>query len=209
VRIVPFLLVLLAARASAAAIEVTVVDLKGRPVPEAVAFLYKVPGKHKAPKEPAIMDQIDRMFVPHVLPVVAGAKVRFPNKDAIHHHVYSFSKEKKFDLPLYKGEPPQPVLLETPGVVKLGCNIHDWMLGYIVVLENPFFAVTGKDGKAVIENVKPGKYKLALWSGRRKEPVETTLQDVVVDKKTGAKAQFKLQFSRPYVAYKVDNSKYQ
>ena len=201
-RIAPFLLVLLATRASAAAIEVTVVDLKGKPVPEAVAFLYKVPGKFKAPKKPAVMDQIDKVFVPHVLPVLAGTSVRFPNKDAIHHHVYSFSKEKKIDLPLYKGEPPAPITLDVPGVVKLGCNIHDWMLGYIVVLENPYFAPTGKDGKARIENVPPGKYKLALWSGRRKQPVEESLQDVVVPKKGDAKAVFKLKFGWPYVAIK-------
>ena len=202
------LLLIPAPAAFGAAIEVTVVDLKGKPVPEAVVYLHGVPGKFKAPKAPVVMDQIDKMFVPHVLPVLVGSKVRFPNKDAIHHHVYSFSKQKKFDLPLYKGEPPEPVLLDAEGVVKLGCNIHDWMLGYIVVLSNPYFAKTGADGKARIEGVRPGTYKLALWSGRRKEPGESTLQTVVVDKKKGAEAPFKLKFSHPYVAYKQDSSKY-
>jgi len=73
-------------------------------------------------------------------------QVRFPNRDQIRHHVYSFSRPKRFELPLYKGEDAPPVLFDKPGVVKIGCNIHDWMSAIILVLPNDRFAVTREDG---------------------------------------------------------------
>ena len=77
----------------------------------------------------AAMDQVHKQFVPHVLPVVVGTAVTFPNHDQIHHHVYSFSRAKTFEMPLYKGENAPPVAFDQPGAVKIGCNIHDWMDG--------------------------------------------------------------------------------
>lgn len=83
-----------------------------------------------------------------MLPVYVGTRVTFPNRDNIRHHVYSFSSAKKFELPLYIGTPAAPVVFDKPGVVALGCNIHDWMLAYIYVLTTPHFAKTAADGKA-------------------------------------------------------------
>ena len=88
-----------------------------------------------SPRE--VVDQIDKEFVPYVKPVRTGSFVQFPNKDHIRHHVYSFSAPSKFELPLYMGTPAQPVLFDKPGVVKLGCNIHDWMIGYVYVTDSP------------------------------------------------------------------------
>ena len=82
-----------------------------------------------------------------VLPIVVGTEVRFPNRDQISHHVYSFSRTKSFELPLYKGEDAPPVLFDKPGVVKIGCNIHDWMSAIILVLPNTHFATTDDDGR--------------------------------------------------------------
>lgn len=167
--------------ARAGEIRAAVQDKDGKPVPEAVVFVYEVPGgKFDPPGDPAVMDQIDKEYVPHVLAVLAGAKVRFPNKDNIHHHVYSFSKGKKFELPLYKDEPADPVTFDKPGVVKLGCNIHDWMLGYVLVLDNPYFAATDSGGRARVAEVPKGRYELAVWSERLKGPVEETRQTVEV-----------------------------
>ena len=81
----------------------------------------------------AIMDQVNLAFVPDVLVIPVHSSVQFPNSDAISHQVYSFSSARQFQLPLYRGKPYPPVVFDQPGVVTLGCNIHDNMLAYIVV----------------------------------------------------------------------------
>jgi plastocyanin len=190
-------LLLNAAGVSAGEIEATVSDAAGKPAKDAIVFVYEVPGKtFPPPTESAAMDQVDLEFVPHVLPVLAGTKVRFPNKDKTHHHIYSFSKAKKFELPLYKGEEAAPVVMDKAGVVKLGCNIHDWMLGYILVLDNPYFARTGADGKATIAGVPAGEYQVAVWSERYKGEVEDTRQKIAVHEK-GAAARFTVKLGPP------------
>ena len=112
----------------------------GKPLPNAV--VVAVPEDGRLPpvgKTVEVVDQIDKEFVPYVKPVRVGSYVQFPNKDNIRHHVYSFSPPKKFELPLYSGTPTEPLLFDKVGVVKLGCNIHDWMLGYVYVAETPYF----------------------------------------------------------------------
>jgi hypothetical protein len=80
--------------------------------------------------------------------------------------VYSFSPARKFELPLYKGTEAPPVKFDKPGVVVLGCNIHDWMLGYVVVLDTPHFAMTDASGRARVENLPPGTYAVRVWHPR-------------------------------------------
>jgi len=109
------------------------------------------------------MDQKNRMFIPHVLAVQTGTSVRFPNSDDIRHHVYSFSPAKPFQLPLYKGTPANPVLFDRAGVVTLGCNIHDQMSAFIVVVDTPYFERTGGDGRATLRDLEPGKYVVHVW----------------------------------------------
>ena len=185
-------LLALSVGAGAGEISAVVKDAEGKPVPDAVVFVYEAPGgKFKAPETPAVMDQVNLDFEPHVLAVQVGTKVKFPNKDKVHHHLYSFSKAKKFELPLYKGEDVEPVVMDKAGIVKLGCNIHDWMLGYILVLDNPYFAKTGADGRAVLSGVPAGSYKVAAWSERLKGEVEDFLQTIAVGE-APAKAAFKL-----------------
>jgi plastocyanin len=129
--------------AGAATLEVSVVDEQGRPI-ENVA-VYAMPG-HGRPSPPAsaapmaVMDQQGLQFVPHLLVVQAGTSVTFPNGDLVSHHVYSFSDAKKFELALYKGDLYPPVVFDDAGVVVLGCNLHDGMLGYIVVVDTPHFS---------------------------------------------------------------------
>ena len=176
-----WILLALSLTAGAGDIAATVREPSGKPVADAVVFVYEVAGAtFTAPAAPAVMDQIDREFVPHVLPVLAGTRVRFPNKDNVHHQIYSFSKAKTFELPLYKDREPQAILMDVSGVVSLGCNIHDWMRGYVLVLDNPYFAKTGADGGAVLTGVPEGTYRVAVWSERMKEPVEETIQKVTV-----------------------------
>ena len=120
------------------------------------------------------LDQIDKEFVPKVKPVFVGSTVAFPNKDNVRHHVYSFSPAKRFELPLYAGVPTQPVLFDKSGVVVLGCNIHDWMIGYIYVSESPWFAKTGPDGKAVIADLPPHGYTVRIWHAQQEGPEDDT-----------------------------------
>ena len=164
------------APARSGVIEASVVDEKGKPIDEAVVSLTPAGGATAPPAATtATMDQVDKEFVPHVLPVMIGTSVRFPNRDNIKHHVYSFSKTKKFELPLYTGTPASPVAFEKPGVVVLGCNIHDWMVGYVYVLATPYFAKSAADGRAKIADVPPGAWEAQVWHPRmRLEPEKTT-----------------------------------
>ncbi len=169
------LLALAAGSAAGAAVPVRVLDTDGKPVPEAVVFVYDVPGKKfPPPAAPYIVDQVDKEFVPHLRPILAGGRVRFPNKDNIHHHLYSFSSAKTFELPLYKGELTNPVTFAKTGVVKLGCNIHDWMSGVILVLQNPYFAVTDAQGAARLDQPPGGPVEVAVFHERLKGPVDAT-----------------------------------
>jgi plastocyanin len=156
--------------AAAAQLEARCIDLKGKPVADAVVVASPRSGQRSALRPaPAIVDQIDKTFVPHVLAVVAGTPVRFPNKDDIRHHLYSFSAAKTFELPLYEGTPADPVLFDRPGVVVLGCNIHDFMRGYVFVSPSPYFARSGSDGKAQIADLPAGSYEVTVWHAREKQ----------------------------------------
>ena len=111
----------------------------------------------------AVMDQHNLMFVPEVLVVRAGSAVDFPNSDQVRHMVYSFSGAKVFQLPLYAGHSQAPVVFEKPGLVTLGCNIHDNMLGYIYVTDSPWYGRSDSDGTLVLHDLPPGGYTLRLW----------------------------------------------
>ena len=157
----------------AAALAVNVLDERGQPI-DSVA-VYAMPSERPpraagtaafAAQPTAIMDQANNAFVPHLLVVQTGTSVLFPNNDSVSHHVYSFSEAKTFELGLYKGDAYPPVRFETPGVVVLGCNIHDSMLGYIVVVDTPHFALTDDHGAATLHGLAPGEYTVEIWSPR-------------------------------------------
>ena len=119
-------------------------------------------------KSTYIIDQIDKTFIPAVITIPLGSKVNFPNKDNIRHHVYSFSETKKFELPLYKGTPAKPITFDKAGIVVLGCNIHDWMKGYIFISDTPYYGQTDKFGNIKIVNIPDGDYLLRVWQPRIK-----------------------------------------
>ncbi len=147
---------------------VSVIDRSGAPV--AGVAVYAVPAvaapKPSRPLPRAVMDQRNKQFVPHILVVQAGTLVDFPNSDTVSHHVYSFSPAHPFELPLYKGDPHPPIEFDTPGVVVLGCNIHDNMIGYILVVPTPHFAKTRADGRATLGELPPGTYTVHAWTPR-------------------------------------------
>jgi plastocyanin len=149
-----------------------------KPIVDAVVFVQEADASAATTARTATMDQIDKTFVPGLLPIVVGTRVSFPNHDQIHHHVYSFSRTKSFELPLYKGEDAKPVLFDKVGVVKVGCNIHDWMSGIILVLPTPWFAKTDSDGRWTIENVPAGNHTVVAWHELSKQKPEETAQPV-------------------------------
>ena len=146
------LAVLTSAHASAAALTVAVTDAAGKPLEGAVVTV-SVAGAAKVAVAgtKAEMAQQNRQFSPRTLVVQAGTSVLFPNLDSVRHHVYSFSPVKTFELKLYAGTPSAPVLFDKVGTVVLGCNIHDRMTGWIVVVDTPYFGKTDAGGQARIE----------------------------------------------------------
>ena len=153
----------------------------GKPIADAVVFVQDSGPAAGAASRSATLDQVDKTFVPGLLPIVVGTRVRFPNHDQIQHHVYSFSRTKTFELPLYKGEDAAPVVFDKVGVVKVGCNIHDWMSAIILVLPTPWFARTGADGTFTIENVPEGRHSVVAWHELSKLKPEDTAQAVQGD----------------------------
>lgn len=140
---------LLAHSAAATSIEIQILDSNNTPLANAAVWLTAPELSSAAAKVSYEMTQKDKAFAPHILMIPAGSQVAFPNLDPILHHVYSFSAAKSFELKLYKDEPKQ-VLFERSGIVELGCNIHDWMLGYIVVVPSNVFALSDSNGRADI-----------------------------------------------------------
>ncbi len=153
------------AAANAAELLVLVKDHRGKFVADAVVSATPTDPKNAQRLKPPTdaVDQVDKQFVPYVKAVLVGSKVHFPNSDHIRHQVYSFSSAKKFELPLYGGTDAAPVVFDKPGVVVLGCNIHDWMVGYIYVSTTPYFAKTEAEGSAAIEDLPAGEYTVRVW----------------------------------------------
>jgi plastocyanin len=174
----------LCAGATAATLGVEISDRDGGPVAEVVVYATPlgVSPPRELPAKPIVISQNHERFSPHVLVVQTGTAVSFPNEDTVSHHVYSFSKPKTFELPLYKGTAYPPVVFDRPGIVDIGCNIHDRMEAHIVVVDTPYFAVTAADGRASLEHLPPGEYAIGLYTPRLRSAPETarvTLNDAI------------------------------
>ena len=119
------------------------------------------------PTEPLqVIIQKNAVFVPHILPVMVGTTVEWPNHDDIFHNVFSMSEPKSFDLGLYKSNETKRVTFDKPGRVDVFCSIHTKMNCIVLVLQSPFFSVTDEKGFYKISNVPPGRYKLTGWHER-------------------------------------------
>jgi plastocyanin len=157
--------------AHAASLRVQIVDQTGAPLPDAVVYAVPASGKIPATRPAgAVIDQVKRRFVPLVSVAQTGASITFPNKDNIEHDVYSFSPAKRFELNLYHGIPANPVVFEKAGLVVMGCNIHDQMVAYLLLVDTPYFAKTDASGRATLENIPADTYKLIAWHYRLTDP---------------------------------------
>lgn len=128
-----------------------------------VVYVDDLQGPSLASETTAIIDQRGLRFIPHVLPVQVGTTVEFANSDPLAHNVFSISSAKRFNLGLYGRGAVRRVRFDRPGVVQVLCNVHQEMSAYIVVIPNPFFARTGRDGRFRIEGVPAGQHRLRCW----------------------------------------------
>ncbi len=147
---------------------------------DVVIFLDEIenpPAHMPAPEKNPVITQINKRFIPNVLPVLVGTTVEFPNEDTVYHNVFSLSKVKPFDLGIYPQGSQKTVTFDKPGLVKIYCNIHPQMLAYILVLANPYFTITDADGHFEIHNVPEGKTVIRTWYPRAKKYPE---QKIVV-----------------------------
>jgi plastocyanin len=172
-----------------------VLDADGKPVAQAVVFVQAPAESRAATRSSATMDQVNKTFVPGVLPIQVGTQVRFPNRDQIRHHVYSFSRTKTFELPLYKGEDAPPVMFDQIGVVKIGCNIHDWMSAIILVLPTSHYAMTDDDGRFTLSGLNPGAYALVAWHAQSRDKPEDTQQQIQIADAGAVDANFRLSLA--------------
>lgn len=164
-----------------AEVSIQVFDDGQSPLADVVASLHSAVARLQvgSGQADAVIDQIDNQFVPALLAVTVGTSISFPNSDNVRHHVYSFSPAKRFELPLYAGLPASPVLFDTPGIVVLGCNIHDAMMAHVLVLDTPYRGVTDASG-AVVVTAPPGEYRIQLWHRQLPADAPVFSQSLVV-----------------------------
>ncbi len=159
-----------------------------------------------------LMDQKQLTFIPYILPVLVGARVDFPNNDEVAHNVFSLSRAKKFNLGSYKPGGSKTVVFDQPGMVDLRCDVHQEMNAYILVLKNPYFAVTDKQGRFTIPDqsaleaqglkgvppLPPGEYLVKTWH----EKLKTAKQKVEVSANAQASIVLKPKRGASGVLYK-------
>ncbi len=189
-----FLSLLFATSAFSRDVDVVVVDRNGQHVADVAVYALRRDGQIDlpTPQESAIMDQVNRQFVPHLLVVQTMTPVEFPNSDSVAHHVYSFSHPNKFILPMYKGDQHPPVTFEYSGVVSLGCNIHDHMLGYILVVDSTAFTKTDENGHASLSLENPEEYSINIWSPRIRDRDEFLSRSLVTPGQSNSEVVFSL-----------------
>jgi plastocyanin len=173
------LLLGLVATAAGTELRVTVTQHDGGGFAGAVVVAEPAVPAPRGRKAVSIMDQKNLMFVPDIIVIRTGSDVDFPNSDQVRHQVYSFSGAKKFQLSLYAGRQYEPVNFDKPGLVTLGCNIHDSMIGYIYVTDSPWFGRTGADGTVTL-TVPPGDYTVTVQHPRIADAAATLRRTMTV-----------------------------
>ena len=170
------------------------------------------PASEDLSKAKFVMDQRNLEFIPHVLPVLVGAAVEFPNNDQVAHNVFSLSRAKQFNLGSYKAGESKTIVFDKPGIVELRCDVHAEMAAYILVLKNPYFALSDEKGRfeipdtgylnriglTGIKNLLPGKYIVKTWH----EKLKTQSEEVVVPENGDVTVQLDLTRGVAGVLYK-------
>ncbi|HSQ83113.1 MAG TPA: hypothetical protein VLM43_00190 [Desulfobacterales bacterium] len=191
-----------------------IVKTKGLRSPaDILVYVVKAPPvQEDLSKTKFIMDQQNLTFNPHILPVPVGATVHFPNNDKVDHNIFSLSRTKKFNLGSYKPGESKTVMFDKPGIVELRCDVHAEMAAYIMVLKNPYFAVTDDQGRFEIPDSKQleqsgikgikdlpeGNYILKTWH----EKLKTQKQKLTIPKNGDVTVEITATRGTPGVLYK-------
>lgn len=167
-------------------------DKNGQSVSNAVLFATPLDAAmpEKKPDETAVVAQENYAFSPYLTVVRNGTYIRFPNKDKHEHHLKSFSPAKTFELRVNSKKEEPAMLFDKAGEVALVCHFHDWMRGFIYVVDTPYFSKSDASGNAVINNLPPGKYEVKAWAPNMLgEPLAQTVQ-IAGDGSSNIKFQF-------------------
>ncbi len=188
------LAILIATPAWSADLLVTLTNKRAAALPDAVIVLEDPKGLTPlSPRPTAEIRQIWRQFDPFVTVVATGTAIEFPNYDYILHHVYSNSATKRFEIKQFKGPSPTPIVFDKPGVVTLGCNMHEWMVAHVLVADSPWFAKADDDGVAHVKQVPAGTYRAQAWYPGMRAPL--AVGSVVIGQVETSQASFTLDVS--------------
>jgi plastocyanin len=189
-------------------LEVAVVDPAGKAVADAAVYAVPSGPPQEARGRTAQIEQVDREFLPFVSVVQVGTAVSFPNRDPILHHVYSFSPAKPFEIKLYSGKSPLEVTFDKPGIVVLGCNIHDWMVAYVAVVPTPYFARSQATGVVQLRDLPAGNYELHAWHPLQRAALPPQPVAISATGTTEARFTFALQPRKAKFKPPLDRLKY-
>jgi len=198
-RILTLLLIGCCSGAQAADLRISVIDARDLPVPGVAIVVALDVSSVPAPRI-AIMDQINEQFVPELLIIQTGSQVEFPNSDAVLHHVYSFSNVIQFELALFRGREHPPVTFDQPGLVVVGCNIHDQMVGHILVVDSPWHGITDERGVVAFADIPESDYRITAF-----HPELQTLENLTVTGSTGVAAQREVSIYVPHRRGRLPN----
>jgi plastocyanin len=156
------------------------IKLEGKPSFDGLGVVTLEPasGKfHKRKPKQRVMEQRDRQFAPKVMVVPVGSTVTFPNFDSVYHNVFSRSESAPFDLGIYKNGQARDMTFTKEGIIRLGCNLHANMSAAIVVVSEPHYAITDRNGRFNFKSLEPGKYRMRAWS---EKSIGAVVQEVTV-----------------------------
>ena len=173
-------LLVLSAPAASAELSITIEAKNQVSVQDTIVELVDPEGDSTAPREVEIT-QLDKEFSPEISVIHQGSPVLFSNNDPFQHHVYSVSKGNQFDLPLYQGTPARLIEFDNHGVVKLGCNIHDWMLGFVYVAQSQRLVIADASGKIRFSDLPAGDYQLRVWNPRLRNNRKVITQAITLE----------------------------
>ena len=182
----------LSATAQGADLDVQVRAADGAPVPGAVVSVHLAGRATPRPRAGGtyMVDQQDIQFHPFVTAVPVGASVMFMNHDPVRHHVYSFSPAKKFELKLASKQQNQSVLFDKPGIVPLGCNIHDRMIAYLDVVDTPWAKTADANGHVVLHDIPAGAVTISVWHPYLRAPGNSLSRNVALSDGAGRSEKF-------------------
>lgn len=156
----------------------TVKVFRARHSGDVVAYLEgeSLKKEYPPPEKHSELNQKNLMFIPRVLPILKGTTVDFLNSDDVQHNIFAPGKVEKFNLGTWGLGGARSYAFNKPGEVVILCNVHSEMVAYIIILENPYFFKTEKDGNFRMENIPPGTYQLKTWHEKMKSaPQEVTI----------------------------------